>query len=61
MRITRYIRLGIIIELRHSGIIRIGFHTTGAPNTIGSLILKIAGKDVYKRQEHVPYRQIDPA
>ena len=32
------------IEFKHNGIIKIGFQTTGAPKTIGSLILKIAGK-----------------
>ena len=36
--------LGMTIEFKHNGIIKIGFQTTGAPKTIGSLILKIAGK-----------------
>lgn len=46
IRMVTYIMSGIIIEFSHNGIIRIGFHTTGAPNTIGSLMLKIAGKMV---------------
>ena len=37
---------GITIEFKHNGIIRIGFQTTGAPNTIGSLILKNPGTEV---------------
>ena len=32
------------MELIQSGIIRIGFQTTGAPNTIGSLMLNNDGK-----------------
>ena len=42
--ITKYMMLGMTIEFKHNGIIKIGFQTTGAPKTIGSLILKIAGK-----------------
>ena len=42
--ITIYRIVGITIEFRHKGIIKIGFHTTGAPKTIGSFMLNMAGK-----------------